>query len=708
MTLRLAAVFACTLAWSAPAEADRPASHAAMRALPVASDRQAATGPVLHVDPARGDDAGDGSVKRPWKTLEAAAKRLRPGDTLYLHGGTYFEHATLAVVGTAKAPITIRSAPGELAILDGGLRELEEAAATAWEPVKGGAPGEFRSVHPVPATPAPAVAPGASSAETSANLELREAGHAVAVRGNFADSMVPLHAYRFAIDLRSTNQLWSGPGNTAPASGLYLGPGLWLDEETRRIHLRLTHTELAGQPDNYAGETDPRKLALVIGVERSALRIANAAYLRLEDVVVRGSAARTVEIADSHDVELDGVTIYGGAPALWVGSTHHLRVIRSALRGTAAPWSSRASMKYRSDAPYLMIADSGRPSRPNRGTPPGADPSQPVPSASQPASDPRGRAANGSGTAASGPAGAANHRVQSHDWELAYDEFTDGHDGVVIDSVKGLRFHHNLVDNFNDDGLYLTLPPRAWLPEDVQLYENVITRVYTALAFAEGDRAAAPNAIGPGVYIFRNLFDLRDGTYTWIPRDAGGAAIISASRMCGDHGTPVWEPLFFYHNTVINPGPAFRDYYGEQLVMGTKGTRRRLFNNLFIQVEGNPGLNVPGIADDLQADGNLMWGLRAGPSTQGQFFSKRTGQPGPAGFGEHDIYGDPQLVHLVDGDRALDIRPRGPGGVVDAGVKLPADWPDTLRAADQGLPDIGALPLGAPMLRVGPAAAPKR
>jgi hypothetical protein len=71
---------------------------------------------------------------------------------------------------------------------------------------------------------------------------------------------------------------------------------------------------------------------------------------------------------------------------------------------------------------------------------------------------------------------------------------------------------------------------------------------------------------------------------------------------------------------VINPGPAFRDYYGEQMVMGTKGTKRRLFNNVFVQVDGNPGLNVPGPSDDVQADGNLMWGLRTGRAVQGNFF----------------------------------------------------------------------------------------
>lgn len=606
-----------------------------MRPLPVASDRPAASGPAYHVDPVRGDAAGDGSAKRPWKTIEAAVKGLKAGDTLYLHGGTYFESVTIALAGTAKAPITIRSAPGELAIIDGGLREFEDAPGAAWEAVKDGAPGEFRSVH--------------------AFAALKDGGRGVWVGGNFADSMVPLHGYRFAVDLRTDNPYWNVASNVEPGQGVYVGPGLWFDRETHRIHVRLAHTRLATQPGNYAGETDPRKLALVIGTDRSALRLDKAAHVRLQDLVLRGSAARTLEITGSSHVELDGVTIYGGAPAVLVGATDHLRIVRSVLRGTAAPWSSRASMKYRGNSPYLFIADSRGP--------------------------------------------------QSRDWEIAFNEMTDGHDGLVIDSVKGLQLHHNRIDNFNDDGIYLTLPPRASVPEGVQIYENVVTRVYTTLAFAEAEDHA-PNTVGPGVYVYRNVFDLREGTYTWIPKDAAGAAGILASRLCGDHGAPTWEPLFFYHNTVITAGNAWRDYYGAQLVMGTKGTKHRLFNNIFLQVEGTPGLVVPAPGDDIQAGGNLLWGLKAGPAFQGDYFAARKTRPELAAFGAGDVFADPKLAH-VGGDAALDVRPLGGGGV-DAGVKVPAEWPDSLRAADKGKPDIGALPLGAPMLRVGPAAAPRR
>lgn len=618
------------------------ASHPPMRALPVASSRAASSGRIRHVDATSGSDTGDGSAKRPWKTIGAALGRLTAGDTLYVHAGTYFESVVVKLRGTEPAPITIRAAPGELVIVDAGPREFVTSPRTAWEPAPGGAPGEFRSVRAFPDV-----------------RKASDAGRGVWVVGNFADSMVPLHGYRFVEDLRSDNPYWTVPVNVEAGPGLYLGPGVWFDWQTHRVHVRLAHTTLASQPGNYTGQTDPRALPLVIGMDRSALVLDHAANVRIWDLVLRGSATRTVDIEHGSGIELDGVTVYGGAPAVYAASTDHLRVVRSALRGTAAPWSSRASMKYRGNSPYLFVAGSSAP--------------------------------------------------QSHDWELAFDEFTDGHDGVVIDSVRRLAFHHNRIDNFNDDGIYLFLPPRAALPEDVRIYENMVSRVYTTLAFAEADAGASvrtPNAIGPGVYVYRNVFDLRDGVYTWIPKEASGTAILSASRMCGDHGSPIWEPLMVYHNTVITAGNVYRDYYAAQLVMGTHATRRRLFNNMFVQLDGNPGLQVPAPGDDLAADGNLLWGIKAGPGMQGDFFAARKARPELAKLGAHDVYGDPKLAHLVDGDAALDVRPMAGGAGIDAGVAVPADWPDSLRAADRGKPDIGALPLGAAMLQVGPAAAP--
>src|SRR5437763_10750975 len=49
------------------------------------------------------------------------------------------------------------------------------------------------------------------------------------------------------------------------------------------------------------------------------------------------------------------------------------------------------------------------------------------------------------------------HYPYNHDWEISHSEFTDGHDGVYL-SGRNIRFHHNLVDSIQDDGIYLSAP----------------------------------------------------------------------------------------------------------------------------------------------------------------------------------------------------------------------------------------------------------
>jgi hypothetical protein len=51
--------------------------------------------------------------------------------------------------------------------------------------------------------------------------------------------------------------------------------------------------------------------------------------------------------------------------------------------------------------------------------------------------------------------------------------------------------------------------------------------------------------------------------------------------------------------------------------------------------------------------------------------------------------------------KPADLGLREGSPAVDAGVEIPADWPDPLRGADRGRPDIGAVPLGAAPWKVG-------
>src|SRR5262245_15451473 len=75
-------------------------SHAPKRSLPTAAKRPMEKGPAYFVDPVKGHDGQDGSEAKPWKTVTRGAKFLKPGDTLYLRGGVYYEAVIIAAKGT--------------------------------------------------------------------------------------------------------------------------------------------------------------------------------------------------------------------------------------------------------------------------------------------------------------------------------------------------------------------------------------------------------------------------------------------------------------------------------------------------------------------------------------------------------------------------------------------------------------------------------
>ncbi len=77
---------------------------------------------VFFVGPG-GSDENDGlSVRSAWKSLPAALKKLRPGDTLYLLGGVYDGDVALTLTGEKDKPVRIRARGKEQAILRGTLQ----------------------------------------------------------------------------------------------------------------------------------------------------------------------------------------------------------------------------------------------------------------------------------------------------------------------------------------------------------------------------------------------------------------------------------------------------------------------------------------------------------------------------------------------------------------------------------------------------------
>ncbi len=662
-------------------------SHPPQRPLPVASRREIGPGPQRFVDAVKGNDHDDGSIGHPWQSVQHAVNQLKPGDTLLLREGTYYEHITLTTSGLPEAPITIRAYPGEMVILDGSFREFQEQPADAWEPAPGGAAGEYRS--------------------TRTYRQIAWQRDVTNVMGRFADSMTPLHGYRFLADLQTDNPYWTIPSNVGQESAVYCGPGLWFNPQTARIHCRLAHTrmDVLGN-ENYRGETDPRKLPLLVAGETATLTIRNARHLRLQDLVIRGSKGATVFLSMAGDVVLDGLTLYGGRTCLEAQYTQSLRAIHCAFRGPAAPWSFRSHLKYRAIEAQLFSG--------SRWTPTG-----------------------------------------NNDFELAYCEFTDSVDGIFIGSVQDMRFHHNLVDNITDDAIFITaLTTQAGqtLGGPILIYQNRLSRALTTISFGAGHgrQAHTDKGIhtGKGAWICRNVFDLRQQVLFNMPDAPGTApAILYDARGQGDHGSPIWEPLFVYHNTILANGPAWRNYYLHGWAGHANSTIRVLLNNIVTQLHGAPGIAVQKDPIALFFDGNLHYSL-AQPAMTDQAFQdllqasvRRTlhelphqleafptpvvhplaplndtqaihpvrqllahmppGQAIPL-RGQRDRYGDPAFVRLdADAKLPMDCRIQSTSVAKDAGIALPAGWFDPIRPDDAGAVDIGALPVGHPGWRIG-------
>ena len=662
-------------------------SHPPIRELPAVSHRPLADGPSYFVDPARGDDASNGSEKSPWKTIRHGLSELSPGDTLVLRDGVYFENIRCSPTGTAEKPITIRSHPGERAIIDGGFREFFESPATAWVPSEGGAPGEYRSA--------------------------RRYRNITGVSGMFGDSAIGLHTYWLLTDLRATNEQWGmNPEKKIFDGALYAGPGLWHDAHTGYIHCRLAHTH-NNNPlvADYRGETDPRKLPLVIApLNAVPLHLEHAQHVRVQDLVIRGGGENSVLLQYCANVELDGVFVQCGS----LNGQHSgpAKITHSAIHGRVPPWMWRidSSKGCASGASRDIV---------RLVTPTLFDTSLDF----EPLAIPRvvhneilnsrttgDRAAPLEGEDAKTPQ--MIHYPANHDWEISWSEITDGHDGVFL-AGRNMNFHHNLVDNMQDDALDISCPlPRA--DDTLYITQNLIRRSVTPLSSHNYDIQWKRGK----VFITRNVFDSCLGVQ-WIRPDEKhpqGDLKCNATFFLhgGDHAQFI-ESVYFYQNTCIAPTSGPYAFGHGTLAHLKPGCERRVFNNVFIYLNETGSYPLPFYGNsttsaDIQVDGNLHWNPLPTAKVPPNFFEKlRTHKLSesnkdkyPAGFGLNELTGDPRFASFkVETPATNDYRVGEGSAAIGKGVELPADWPDPLRPSNGTRPDIGALPRGAGPLSVG-------
>jgi hypothetical protein len=633
------------------AQAGKFQSHPPLRPLPELAQRPMDKGTGYFVSAKDGQDESPGSQQKPWRTVNHALKQLKPGDTLYLRGGTYRENIYCAIAGKKDAPITIRAFPGERVIIDGGIAEFFDQPAKAWEPAPGGAPDEFRSVN------------------TFKNIR--------DVLGLFGDSHIALQTYWHIIDMRAKNELWiDDPGKKSMILPMYCGPGLWYDRDTGHIHCRLAHTNLKTPGlANYRGETDPRKLPLVVAPFKSVpLMVDMAQHVRFQDIVIRGGGHNAVILQMGIGIEFDNVTIFAGTYGLRSRSTGPFKMTHSAIHGMIPPWAWRSE-----NGLYTY-------------TPRAYDPFVPA--------EKPGNARNicrMNTHALLVTEGTYEFEVfaypYNHDWDIGHCEFTDGHDGVYL-SGRAIKFHHNVVERMQDDGIYLSSPSH-YFNDDIHIYQNLLRDIFTTFA--------CNNTGGPrgDMFIYRNIIDQRQGVPFGRPTDKKPEGDMLRGHGFLAHGNDLIgiENLHFYQNTFITETWS-GSYAARTWTVTNDRTRRRILNNLFVYMNRYPDSAYPE-PHDIQMDGNLHWCAAKDAKLSSDFLDKVRNHKNAKlknkeGWEMNSFVADPRFeaFDLAIGAKN-DYRLKKDSPALGKGVALPKEYTDPFRPANGARPDIGAMPLGA-------------
>jgi hypothetical protein len=615
-----------------------------------------------------GDDANPGSEDRPFGTVGQGISVLRAGDVLNLRHGVYVGQVEITDKhGTARDPIVIRSYPGETAYIDGCVAFFRRRGSEDW--VRG------RQLD------GDAVEDEYISAMTFTERLVN--------RGAFLDRnpYTRLVTYSNINDLRASNetfdQITGGDPRPGPAvtdrdgnplghrlPWVYMGPGLYFNGETRRIHIRLAHTHntLPGVID-YDEETDPRLVPLAISPhDMVALRIAGSSLVRLERLTIGHGGDNTILIQQVQGLTLDHVRIRAGTRAVRMGGCTRAVLAHCRFQGGVPTWM------YRTDrtAGYFFRSDDGAVVQNNLGEK----------------------------TSEALLLGNANNSSI----EIHHCEFRNGH--KVFLNGQDVEFHHNWLNNLQEDGLALGFDGGTEASVTT-IHDNVVQRVSRGFSFGLGNAATQ-------WHIYRNLIDLRGPVRATRPRHPGDGDVLRSGQFHAGSPGPI-GPHDIFQNTIVT-----RDQRGAASFLHYREAsgphRRRCFNNIFVAVNPTPEADravtfVPSPAFPGPTDGNLYHrvghatrdAFRSGVATfagleelhASELFEQSKTQYAP-GYEARSVVADPLFRDSDD----LRLDERSPA--LAAGIRLPAD----LAALDpwhplRGRPDIGCYPGGAPPMHVG-------
>jgi hypothetical protein len=477
-----------------------------------------------------GSDSNPGTLTAPFRTIARGILALAPGMTLYVRGGTYFERPVVAVSGTESQWITIQSFPGERAVIDSGPTAFRTRGNNDWELVNA-ATGEWRSVAPAPSG--------------------MPYGYVDGIPG-YRNGRVGLVPYASRTCFRATSSAYVNS-----STPFYVGPGLYRDSTTGRLHVRLQKTADMQAVESRYGRVfpvdrpDPRGLSIVVSQADSTLTV-RGSYLAIRDLVVN-QGLRSIDLpATVSNVLIENVEV-------WLGDA----AISSTGNGSRNITITRCRV-YGDDPAWIFWTD-----------------------------------------AKVDPAPADRMRQTSIDFHngasnvvISYNHVRGGHDLVGVNTDEDNFFvHHNVLENCQDDAAEFEGTTDIGR---IEFHHNFVLNPLVAISPGQDSRATS----GPLLF-YNNVFaslrnppvNRRPGIVTW-----NGGGRHGFEYMLKQHS----GNTFYYHNTMVLLNSAGQ---------GIDITPRRpagtvCANNILITVNGKVNGDYRTGTGQI-VDGNLYWRVNA-------------------------------------------------------------------------------------------------
>jgi len=224
----------------------------------------------------------------------------------------------------------------------------------------------------------------------------------------------------------------------------------------------------------------------------------------------------------------------------------------------------------------------------------------------------------------------------------------------------------------------------------------------TALAFGGGEPVTTDE-----VFVYRNIFDLREPIMAGRMSETRAEPSLSTGKLIGDHGSPPWSTLTLFHNTVIAGGS--RDALMASGSGATPERPKRVFHNIFFHTDRLPAYLMRPEGTHLTSDGNLFWSPTVDEKTVAGFFKKWRASPAfeankklyEPGSEANSLVTDPKLMNVSPKVAHSGYALAADSPAINAGAPVQVDPGDEDAAADEGKPDIGAIPAGGKMFSVG-------